>query len=223
VCRFTRDHGFEKPHDASGLALMNAAAKETMKEFPGDLRLAFGESDEYSFVFDKNTKLYQRRASKLVSLVVSCFTGNYVRLWQEYFPRMPLSRVPLFDGRAVAYPSLKTLRDYLSWRQADTHINCQYNTCYWLLMKEMQDREAVQKVLQGTLTADKNELLYQRGVNYNDIPEMYRKGSTIIWVYEDGLGQEGKRKRGKKELKVFHEDIIRDRFWDTYPHVLLKE
>lgn len=30
---------------------------------------------------------------------------------------------PMFDGRAVLYPADSTLRDYLSWRQADTHIN----------------------------------------------------------------------------------------------------
>jgi tRNA(His) guanylyltransferase len=29
----------------------------------------------------------------------------------------------MFDARAVLYPSDRTLRDYLSWRQADTHIN----------------------------------------------------------------------------------------------------
>lgn len=221
-CRFTRDHGFEKPHDPSGLRLMNAAAEHTMREFPGDIRLAFGESDEYSFVFDRNTTLYQRRAAKLVSLVVSCFTGHYVALWKEYFPSTPMSRVPLFDGRAVAYPTLRTLRDYLSWRQADTHINCQYNTCYWLLMQKMQDREAVQKALQGTLTADKNEIMFTMGVNYNNIPDMYRKGSIIIWVFdeEDGKQQHCRGKKRKKVLTVFHEDIIRETFWEKYPHVL---
>ena len=36
---------------------------------------------------------------------------------------MPLQATPMFDSRAVLYPSDQTLRDYLSWRQADTHIN----------------------------------------------------------------------------------------------------
>jgi tRNA(His) 5'-end guanylyltransferase len=32
---------------------------------------------------------------------------------------------PVFDGRAVCYPNFAVLRDYLSWRQADAHINNQ--------------------------------------------------------------------------------------------------
>ncbi len=76
-----------------------------------------------------------RRASKLISLITSCFTGNYVRLWSEFLPDIKLQATPLFDGRAVCYPTEQALRDYLSWRQADTHINCQYNTCYWALVK----------------------------------------------------------------------------------------
>lgn len=64
-----------------------------------------------------------RRASKLVSLVASLFSAAYVRFWPVHFPDTPLAATPLFDGRAVLYPADSTLRDYLSWRQADTHIN----------------------------------------------------------------------------------------------------
>lgn len=66
-----------------------------------------------------------RRASKLVSLICSCFTGNYVRQWDEYMPHTQLQTTPMFDARAVLYPSDKSLRDYLAWRQADTHVNNQ--------------------------------------------------------------------------------------------------
>ena len=34
----------------------------------------------------------------------------------------------MFDGRAVCYPDTPTLRDYLTWRQVDTHINNQVYT-----------------------------------------------------------------------------------------------
>jgi tRNA(His) 5'-end guanylyltransferase len=66
-----------------------------------------------------------RRASKLVSTFVSCFTGNYVRHWPAFLPGQELLTCPVFDGRAVAYPNLAVLRDYLCWRQADTHVNNQ--------------------------------------------------------------------------------------------------
>lgn len=56
---------------------------------------------------------------------MSCFTGNYVRLWPQFLPEQPLLYTPVFDARAVCYPNLAVLKDYLAWRQADTHINNQ--------------------------------------------------------------------------------------------------
>jgi hypothetical protein len=36
--------------------------------------------------------------------------------------------------------------------------------------------------LQGTLAADKNEILFsQFNINYNNEPLMYRKGTVLIW------------------------------------------
>lgn len=103
---------------------MDAAALDVLRTF-GDIRLGFGESDEYSFVFHKSTTMYSRRSSKLSSLVVSCFSAAYVRFWPAHLPTTPLKSTPVFDARAVCYPTEKSLRDYLAWRQADTHINNQ--------------------------------------------------------------------------------------------------
>lgn len=88
-----------------------------------------------------------RRCSKLVSLITSSFTGHYVSLWGDYLKGVEMKRIPLFDCRAVLYPNVKCLRDYLAWRQADTHINCQYNTCYWLLVKEGMEPLKAQEAL----------------------------------------------------------------------------
>ena len=125
--RFCEEHEFIKPNDARGLALMDDCALEVLNVF-GDVRIGFGESDEYSFVFCKNTSLYNRRSSKLTSLLVSCFSAAYVRFWPRHFPDSELKRTPMFDARAVCYPSDKSMRDYLSWRQVDTHINNQVHT-----------------------------------------------------------------------------------------------
>ncbi len=54
-------HKFEKPNDQRALGLMDHAAKEVLREF-GDARLAFGESDEYSFIFHKHAQLYGEHA-----------------------------------------------------------------------------------------------------------------------------------------------------------------
>lgn len=114
--KFCETHAFNKPNDERALRLMDSCGEAVMKEF-GDIRIAYGESDEYSFVFHKKCTLYKRRAFKLVSVVVSLFSATYVRLWSTYFPDTELQYTPMFDGRAVCYPNDKVLRDYLSWRQ----------------------------------------------------------------------------------------------------------
>lgn len=102
-----------------------------------DIVLGFGESDEYSFLFRKSTDLYQRREAKIVSTVVSLFTSAYVYYWPDYFPDSSRPKYPpVFDGRAVLYPSEVEVRDYFAWRQADTHINNLFNTSFWALVEQ---------------------------------------------------------------------------------------
>ena len=72
--------------------------------------------------------------SKISTTMVSYFASSYVFHWSTLFPDTPLKYPPTFDGRIVLYPTNQNLRDYLSWRQADCHINNLYNTCFWSLV-----------------------------------------------------------------------------------------
>ncbi|OAQ96750.1 hypothetical protein LLEC1_03927 [Akanthomyces lecanii] len=238
-------YGFEKPNDRRALDVMNAAAKAVVTDLP-EITIAYGVSDEYSFVFHKSCNIFERRASKLVSTIVSTFTANYVHCWPGFFPDAPLSfPLPSFDGRAVCYPSIQNLRDYMSWRQADCHINNLYNTAFWSLVQlgGLDNKEA-EKTLAGTLAADKNEILFSRfKINYNNEPEIFRKGSVVFRDYElvdpathntaetmDALAEpvqqsktqneNDKKRRSKARIVVEHFDIIRDDFWDRRPWIL---
>ena len=66
--------------------------------------------------------------------VVSQFSSSYVFHWSSEMGSRPLRQPPTFDGRVVLYPTDRNLRDYLSWRQADCHINNLYNTAFWALV-----------------------------------------------------------------------------------------
>jgi tRNA(His) guanylyltransferase len=44
--------------------------------------------------------------------------------WKSYFPDTPLRRIiPSFDARIVLYPGIREVRDYFSWRQADSVLH----------------------------------------------------------------------------------------------------
>ncbi|PWY92011.1 tRNA guanylyltransferase [Aspergillus heteromorphus CBS 117.55] len=242
-------YGFIKPNDRRALDLMNAAAAEVMKELP-DLCIAYGVSDEFSFAFHPSCQLFERRSAKLVTTIVSTFTGYYIYLWGTYFPDTPLQPggLPSFDGRAVMYPNSRILRDYMSWRQVDCHINNLYNTTFWMMVLKggMSNTDAEQE-LKGTISSDKNEILFKRfGINYNNEEDIYKKGSVIYRQYQledvkagsskeqeeeettplqagipSKSQQEKIRKlRRKAQVVVDHVDIIRDEFWDRRPWIL---
>ena len=112
----------------------------------------------------------------MTSLSVSKFTAAYQFYWSEMFPDTKLLYPPTFDGRCVLYPNLQLvswgskkfdfslkvqnltpiLRDYISWRQVDCHINNLYNTTFHKLVqiKGMTPAEA-EKALSKTLSKDK--------------------------------------------------------------------
>ena len=225
--KFSEAHGFSKPNDLPALQLMDEAAKGCLREFP-DIRVAFGQSDEYSFVFHSSSLLYGRRCSKIVSLLTSCFTSHYVMNWAQVMPKgRRLLSAPLFDGRAVLYPTEALVRDYLRWRQVDTHINNQYNTCFWaLVQKGGRTPSQAQEELKGTDVEFKNELLYARfEINYNEIPDQFKKGSIVVRqkqrvvVKVDAEGRPVERER--TEPVVLHRDLIKDDFWTVdFPGLL---
>ena len=110
----------------SPVALLSAATQAVLEELP-DVVLAYGQSDEYSFVLRKLSQLYERRArcagasranacasrlltlraprSKLTSVIVSLFTSHYVMRWHEHLPDTPLRSAPARSAREKPPPA----------------------------------------------------------------------------------------------------------------------
>lgn len=65
------------------------------------------------------------------------------------------------------------------------HINNLYNTTFWaMVQKGGMDTTTAENELKGTVAADKNEILWSRyGINYNNEPEMFKKGSVVFREY----------------------------------------
>ncbi|EXJ68625.1 uncharacterized protein A1O5_08419 [Cladophialophora psammophila CBS 110553] len=260
--RLSKHYDFTKPNDARALRLMNHAATHVVASMP-EIILAYGVSDEYSFVFHRSATLFERRRDKIVSTVVSTFTAAYVLGWDLFFcperegvkegakrqeegedngkekegekgeekeesarraaakksRMLSMDMLPTFDGRAVCYPSWANLRDYLSWRQVDCHINNLYNTTFWALVQQGgMTHTAAEEFLKGTVSSDKNEILFSRfGINYNDEPDMYKKGSVVLreYVLRKGGGEKEEEEeegdvRGTGEAKHEHERNVDD-------------
>ncbi|CAH8330933.1 unnamed protein product [Eruca vesicaria subsp. sativa] len=222
--RFSDVHEFEKPNDEKALKLMNSCAVAVLEEFQ-DIQFAYGVSDEYSFVLKKESELYKRQSSQIISAIASLFTSTYVIKWRDFFPHKELKYPPSFDGRAVCYPTYKILLDYLAWRQVDCHINNQYNTCFWMLVKSGKNKTQSQDYLKGTQTREKNELLSRQfGIEYNSLPIIFRMGSSVFRLKEAAAVENGvvsgKKLKLEGEVVVDHCNIIERCFWEEHPHIL---
>ncbi|KAL3818836.1 hypothetical protein ACJIZ3_004741 [Penstemon smallii] len=223
--RFSEVQEFEKPNDAQALNLMNSCAVGILEEFK-DIVFSYGVSDEYSFVLKKESQLYERHASNIVSSVVSIFSSMYTVKWKEFFPDKEMKHPPYFDGRAVCYPSSEILRDYLAWRQVDCHINNQYNTCFWMLVKSGKSKSDAQNDLKGTQAQDKNKLLGRLSNvtdYYNTLPLLFRQGSSVYWDKEEKKmvnNEEVSVGKIQKIVAVKYCNIIDPGFWEEHPGIL---
>ncbi|KAI9817168.1 MAG: tRNA-His guanylyltransferase [Pycnora praestabilis] len=131
------------------------------------------------------------------------------------------------------------------------HINNLYNTTFWTLIQHgRMDAKEAERELMGSSSAEKNEILFSRfGMNYNNEPEIYKKGSVVFHDYElvepsssaspkeiletEELSggekqtemskrqqEKDRKRRARAMITVQHVDIIKDEFWDRRPWLL---
>lgn len=169
---FTRlsDQHFERPFDVRFHELMLKTAQALVTELGGIY--AFTESDEISIALPADTDLFGREVEKLVSISAGLASATF----SHHF-----GQVVCFDSRVWVGPSATHVVDYFRWRQADAARCCLNGHCYWALRKEGKDAKAATAELDGKTFSDKNELLFQRGTNFNDVPLWQKHGIGFYW------------------------------------------
>ena len=228
--KFTDKHQFKKPNDIRALKLMIISGLNVMKNYT-EIFMSYGQSDEFSFVFKKNAKLYNRRSEKILTNIVSIFTSSYVYYWDKIFKDIKLNCPPSFDGRIILYPSFQNLKDYFCWRVTDCHINNLYNTTFWALVEKGNlNKDQAHQKLKTTLSNEKNEILFsQFKINYNNENIIYKKGTLILklkdlkfknlYKFDDIIIKDDNFMKemicnDNSSLVLCHEDVFKDNFWD---------
>ena len=97
--------------------------------------------------------------------------------------------VPLI-AESVNFQKKDNVIDYFRWRNEDANRNALNAWCYWTLRKENKTKVQATKAINGLTTADKNELLFQRGINYNDLPLWQKRGVSFYWKTIERNGAE---------------------------------
>ena len=173
VCRF------EAPFDEKFRDMMISTVKSLMSDAGMKIEYGHTESDEISLLFSSDADAFGRKVRKLNSVLAGMASAEFSLL---------LGRPGVFDCRIIPLPNKDLIVDYFRWRMEDAHRNSLNSWCYWTLRKEGVSATEASRQLEGKSIAFKNELLFQRGINYNDLPSWQKRGVAVFW---DKVEKEG--------------------------------
>jgi len=167
---------FEAPFDPRFRDLMVETAEHLMSDCGFNVVYGYTESDEISLLFGLEENSFGRKLRKLISILAGEASAKFSLL---------LGAVASFDCRLSQLPSLELVVAYFRWRNEDAHRNALNAHCYWLLRKQGKGVGEATAALKGMSVALKNELLFQNGVNCNDLPLWQKRGIGLYWEEVD--------------------------------------
>ncbi|MCB2156586.1 tRNA 5'-guanylyltransferase [bacterium] len=167
--KFTESR-FAKPFDESFRDLMVETAQALLEEMGG--LYAYTESDEISVLFPLEWDFFGRELEKVVSISASIAAARFT---------LSCGEVAHFDSRVWIGPNSGTVVDYFRWRQSDATRCCLNGWTYWTLREEGKTAKEATSLLESLGKDEKNELLFERGTNFNDLPLWQRRGTGLYF------------------------------------------
>jgi tRNA(His) guanylyltransferase len=193
----TFTHGLQKPYCQGLSAAMDAAAMSLCGAAMG-CRLAYGQSDEYSFLltdFDRHESepWFGGGVQKIVSVAASIFTAEFNRAFSS-------KRGPAyFDARAFTIPNADEVENYFIWRQQDAERNS---------LNMLASCHFSHKMLHDKGGSERHDLLHSVGVNWNDQPTAFKRGRVIRKQQRHRTVQWTHKKTGQE-----HSQEIEESYW----------
>jgi tRNA(His) 5'-end guanylyltransferase len=170
--KFTRD--MERPFDAR----MTAAMVDTLKHVvdKSGATVGYTQSDELSLAWcNQNPEVepwFGGKVHKLTSVLASMATSAFMVSILNHFDNCEelLSQMPHFDCRVFQVPNLDELANCMLWRSLD----CTKNSISQAASHYYSHAE-----LQGRSGAQKQEMLFEKYVNFNDYPTAFKRGTFV--------------------------------------------
>ena len=175
--------GLQRPFDQGLIEDMDATACYLCKNIQGS-KFAFVQSDEISILmtdFDiiGTDAWFDGNIQKIVSVAAGLATGefNRLRLKRKMDTTiatagsiMELFKWATFDARVFTIPANYEVENYIIWRKKDATRNSISSVARSLYS---------QKEVDGKNSYQKQEMIFQKGINWNDYPPMFKRGRFI--------------------------------------------
>lgn len=183
----TYTKGLQRPFDDGLIEDMNATTAYLCKNIQG-AKFGYVQSDEISLVLTDFDDLgthawFDNNLQKMVSVAASMATAEFNRLRMMRLMRnsqiflepehIKAMRMAEFDARAFQIPFIDEVENYFIWRQQDAVRNSISSVAQSLYST---------KELHGKKTSDMQELIFQKGINWNDYDFRLKRGAVIAKV-----------------------------------------
>ena len=174
----TLTRGMERPFDKSLMDMMDETAQYLCENIQG-AQFAFIQSDEISLLLTDFEKIttdawFDGNIQKIVSVSASLATAKFNHLFSE-FVKIPDQPLAMFDARVFTIPDHIEVENYFIWRQKDAVRNS--------ISMHAQSLYS-HKELEGKSQSDMQELIHLKGQNWNDMPDGFKRGRLIQYMYE---------------------------------------
>jgi len=170
--RLTKEvHQFEAPYDVRFRDMMLTTIEHLMN-CGIDIKYGYTQSDEISLLFAYSATIFNRKLRKLNSVLAGEASAKFSLL---------LGDMGCFDCRISQLPNVEEVVNYFRWRNEDAHRNALNAHCYWCLRRDGKSATQATHMMNGLSVADKNEILFQHGINFNQLPNWQKRGVGLYW------------------------------------------
>lgn len=167
--------GLDRPFDKTFRDVMIETTMHLVKET--NACIGYTQSDEITLIFYsdnlKSQIFHDGRKQKMISVLASMCSTKFNILVQQTTSetwKKQRSISPLFDCRVWAVPTLMEAINVLKWREFDATKN----SVTMAASMFYSDKELFKKH-----ECQQQEMLFQKGVNWNDYPSYFKRGTYV--------------------------------------------
>jgi len=175
--KLSKELKLEKPYDNDFTELMIQVCSDFFMEF--NPKFVYTFSDEISVWLSEVP--FNGRIEKLDSVFASFISGSFTKNLKEHrkFSDLLLNELkPIsFDSRIIPL-SKSGIIEYFKNRQNEAWRNCLNGYSYWKLREDHKKSHAVE-ILNKKRSSDLHNILFEKGININDVPSWQRRGIGI--------------------------------------------
>lgn len=160
--------GLERPLDPGFRALMVETTAALVKETSA--LCGYTQSDEITLLWAE-PDLFDGRVVKLATILASIATAAFNLGVAKHLPGK-VGQIAHFDARVFSVPSREEAFNAFLWREQDATRNS---------IASAAQSVCTRSELHGKNSNEQQELMFQKGINWNDYPASFKRGTWLMW------------------------------------------